>query len=246
MDRVDDTQPLDLPRPAPTPRTAFDGYPDHLRPDPVRRKVVDRLTLVGRRHARHLADLHATPTRPGPHVVVFLYRQPTTGADQVRTNDVRIASRMFLDGPDVADLPTVLTTLHQRAREYLATGRFDPRRHMSDRAEPMTAASTYLGVATSTLIPPLPGTPDTSWQGLASLHDGTRLALRSRSATLHPMTITSTHTLDTGSLAPEVPYPWRWASREQRGPELGRACDALDQLHLLLTDTNAHHAASRR
>lgn len=236
MSHRDDTPPLGLRTPAGRapggPGEVFHDYPDHIRPDPVRRRVVDRLALVGHRHARHLTDLRDTPDQPGPHVVVFFYRQPGDGADQVL-----IASRMFLDGTDVADLPTVLQTLRRRAAEYRAAGGFDPRRHMTDRAEPMTAAAAYLGVGTSTLFPTPPGASDVPWLGLASLQDGTRLTLRGRSTSARPTAISSTHTLDTGAFTLDAPYPWRWAGREQYDPELVEAREALDQLHALLGET---------
>jgi hypothetical protein len=249
MDHRDDTEPLGL-RTSPgrhaavdapygggapvRPTAAFHGYPDHIRPDPVRRKVVDRLALVGHRHARHVTDLRDTPHQPGPHAVVIFYRQPGDGADQVL-----LASRMFLDGADVADLPTVLRTLRQRAAEYRAAGGFDPRRHLSDRAEPMTAAATYLGVGTSSLVPAAPGAVDMPWQGLASLQDGTRLTLRGRSSSARPQSISSSHTLDTGTFTLDAPYPWRWADRERHDPEVVEALEALDRFHALLADTSA-------
>jgi len=103
-----------LPEPPdiPTGRPADPDRADPLRPDPLRHAVVDRLAVAGRRHSRHRAGRSARAGRPGPHAIVFLFREPEPDAQ----DRVTVATRMFVDGPDVADLPAVLAALHGRLR----------------------------------------------------------------------------------------------------------------------------------
>ncbi len=208
-------------------------------PDSVRRQAVERLALVGRRHARHRTDLRATADRPGPHVIVFFYRRtPADGPEQLA-----ISTRMFLDGPDVTDLTEVLHTLRERAREYRHAGWFDPRRHLSNSGEHLAIAGRYHGIGTSTLLPAGPDEP--SWQGLARFVDGTQLLMRSTHSA-RALHVETTHTLDVPAfLALGPAYDWRWATPSPwRDPshvptELDTARAALDELHAFITDPDA-------
>jgi len=103
-----------LPEPPdiPSDRPADPDRVDPLRPDPVRHAVVDRLAVAGRRHSRYRAERSARAGRPGPHAIVFLFRESEPDAQ----DRVTVATRMFVDGPDVADLPAVLAALHGRLR----------------------------------------------------------------------------------------------------------------------------------
>lgn len=217
-----------------------DGYPGHLRPDPARRRVVNRLVLVGRRHARHLVEQTGTASQPGPHAVVLFYRPALAGPRA----EILIASRMFLHGDDVTHLPTVLDTLRQRALDYRRVATFDPLVHLTNRAEPLTHASRYLGLGTSSLRPGLPGDDDLPWTGLARLADGTRLSMDLTPGGSARVAVTSTHTLDTGAaLAPSTTHTWRWASARPDDPERAAAHDALDGLHRLLLDVHRERGA---
>src|SRR5689334_13370460 len=73
----------------------------------------------------------ARPGRPGPHAIVFLFREPEPDAQ----DRVTVATRMFVDGPDVADLPAVLATLTERACEY-SRPLPDLIAYLADRVEP--------------------------------------------------------------------------------------------------------------
>ena len=257
--RGDDTVEFDIPDPAapepadtgatPSRDQCQDLLPPRLVPDPLRDRVVRRLGLVGRRHARVRAEHHRTPTEPGPHAVVFFYRQPTAG----RVDDIAVATRMFLAGDDVTDLTAVLGTLYDRALDYLAAGAFDPREHLCQRAEPMTGSATYLGVGASSLLAASTPTGDPPWAGLARLLDGTRLTAR-RPIGGYQMEVESSHTLDAGTALTHSPaYTWRWVTRHRVEPEHGavpdpefgfdldRAHHALAHLHYLLSTS-----ASRR
>jgi hypothetical protein len=103
-----------LPEPPdiPTGRPADPDRADPLRPDPLRHAVVDRLAVAGRRHSRHRVERSPRAGRPGAHAIVFLFRESEPDAQ----DRVTVATRMVVDGPDVADLPAVLAALHGRLR----------------------------------------------------------------------------------------------------------------------------------
>ena len=236
------------PTPSPDPEPA--GVDPQQR-DPIRRAVAARLAVAGRRHTRHRTDRAARPERPGPHAVVFLFAEPapTAPADHspnAATNAaevVTLASRMFLDGPDVADLPTVLAALTERIGDYADLSLPTLIGHVADRVEPLHGPTRrYLGVAVSSIdlnreggeqADPMP------WDGLAHLIDGTRMALHATRPE-EPPHIVSTHTLDTN--APIFSNrTWAWAtSPTPTGPlrrdELTSAHTALANLHHLLTN----------
>ncbi len=165
---------------------------DPMQPDPIRRAVVDRLAIAGRRHPRHRAERSVRAGRPGPHAVVFLFREPDR-RDRIHPHRVRVATRMFVDGPDVADLPTVLATLTDRVHEY---GRPLPDMiaYLADRAEPRGRGSAYLGIAVSSIDVAREGMDPMPWDGLAHLVDGTRMTLHATRPESPPH-VASTHTL---------------------------------------------------
>lgn len=165
---------------------------DPMQPDPIRRVIVDRLAIAGRRHSRHRIERSVRAGRPGPHAVVFLFREPDR-QDRINPHRMTVATRMFVDGPDVADLPTVLATLTDRVHEY---GRPLPDMiaYLADRVEPRGRGSTYLGVAVSSIDVAREGIDPMPWDGLAHLVDGTRMSLHATRPESSPQ-VESTHTL---------------------------------------------------
>src|SRR5690349_20084042 len=157
------TETLERPAPADADRV------DPVQPDPIRRAVVDRLAIAGRRHSRHRAERSARAGKPGPHAIVFLFREREPGL----SDRVTVATRMFVDGPDVADLPATLATLTDRAREYIRPLP-DLIAYLADRVEPRGRDSGYLGVAGSSIAVAREDRDPTPWDGLARLVDGTR------------------------------------------------------------------------
>jgi hypothetical protein len=166
--------------------------PDHvdpMHPDPIRRAVVDRLAIAGRRHSRYRVERSARVGRPGPHAVVFLFRE----SEPDSPDRVTVASRMFVDGPDVADLPHALATLTDRAREY-SRPLPDLIAYLADRIEPRGRDSSYLGLAVSSIDVAREDRDPMPWDGLAHLVDGTRMTLHGTRPELAPQ-VRSTHTL---------------------------------------------------
>ena len=170
-------------------READPDLVDPHHPDPIRHAVVDRLAIAGRRHSRHRTERSARAGRPGPHAIVFLFREPEPDAQ----DRVTVATRMFVDGPDVADLPAVLATLTERACEY-SRPLPDLIAYLADRVEPRGRDSAYLGVAVSSIDVAREGADPMPWDGLAHLVDGTRMTLHATRPGLTPQ-VASTHTL---------------------------------------------------
>ena len=210
------------------PAAASDAGVDPLRQDPIRRVVVHRLAVAGRRHARHRVDRAGRPDRPGPHAVLVLFARPVpagrepTSPDPRTTVEVTLATRMFLDGPDVTDLPTLLATITDRARDY---GRLPLQQlvaNLCDRVEPYPPAS---GISASACpASTAPANTPTRCRETGSRISSTAPAWPcTPPAPRSPPDIASTHTLSFGPPMLEH-HPWRWAAtpttraRDPAGP----------------------------
>ncbi len=140
---------------------------------------------------------------------------------------------MFLDGPDVADLPAVLTTVAARARDYgpLPLGALVD--NLCDRVEPLDPLSRYLGVGVSSIDLTREGAESMPWDGLAHLVDGTRMSLHGTRSEIPP-TVMSTHTLD-AEMPSFVNRVWQWATSAVPAPisrpDLAGAHSGLADLH---------------
>lgn len=212
-------------------RTAGWATDDSRQPNRDRGLVADRLAVVGRRHARHRTEQDWRGQPIGPHAVAFFYRQPVDGLDRIK-----IATRLFCDGDDVADLPAVLDQLHELALDYLASDGLDPRVQLTNRTEQMHPDAEFLGVGVSTLNPDGPP-PDRSQQAaavafraLGLLTDGTQLRVRCAGG-LQPTHTCSSHNLDV-DLGISHARPWRWAppSFLRDDPTLNPIVEALAPL----------------
>jgi hypothetical protein len=229
--------------------------PDRMKPDRTRGDVVDRLLLAGRRLARHRADREWAGEHPiGKHIVVFFYLEP--GPDDTRDR-LRVATRMFLDGDDVANLRGIILQLHALSREYSAMGRFNPREQLANRVEPMSADAVYVGLGVGTLDPEdifLPGphvSDNPPFRGIGVLSDGTRMLARWTGG-LDSVLTESTHTLNVG---PQPTRTWAWAGTQllQDESEAGRIGTAVIDLHEFILETSradiafrAHHRGATR
>jgi len=206
-------------------------------------QFAQRLALAGRRHARHAAD-QAWRNKPiANHAVVFLYHDPP----RARTGDgLYTASRLFLAGTDVADLPTILTQLLACATDYASGRGFDPRTQLSTHAEPMDSSAHYIGIAASTLNASPTATVeralntgreyDTPFRVVGLLSDETQLVVHGAGMTA-PLDIRSTHTLDTGTGRQR----WTWMHGDADAavdPELPEVWAGLDDLHSVIMDTS--------
>jgi hypothetical protein len=242
-----------VPAPRTSPETAAPetAAPDQLRSNPVRWRVIDRLALVGHRHAGHLLDRHGTPAVPARHAVTFLFAQPARGTD----DGLRIASRMFLHGDDVDDLTAVLHALADRAADY-RRAHYSPLPRIIDRHEPMNREARYLATATSSLEPADDPAEPRSWRGLAHVVDGTQLVLQKR---VDPgvilfdpgeLAVATTHTLAVHTLQEPFGFQRMWRYLEESDlaadPDLVGALTALGQLHALITDSEQRYRHHRR
>lgn len=220
---------------------------NRLEQNRLRGDVVDRLALASRRHARHSADrLWAGEHAIGQHVVVFFYREP---GPSDAFDLLRVATRMFLAGEDVADLHSVVRQLHVLAREYWDMGRFDPRDQLSTRVESMSPDADYVGLGVATLNPgdvTLDGavfSDNRPFRGIAALSDGTRLISRWTGG-LDSVRSESTHTLNVGTT---VTRTWSWAGPDflHGATEAGQIGSAVLDLHEFILQTHqAAHAAA--
>ena len=190
-------------RPLPTghrPTAPAHDETDPRRRDPIRRAIALRLAVAGRRHVRHRNDLAGVPDRrPGPHAMIFLFRgaDPHPAAGPRRDTAITVATRMFLDGPDVQHLPDLLTTITDRARdldrEHHRQGRglttSDLVGYLTDRIETPPPATRYWGTAVSSIdtTRERSDNPDPMpWDGLVHLIDGTRMSLHTTRQEIPP------------------------------------------------------------
>ncbi len=209
--------------------TAASAVPIAQQPNPTRIAVVSRLTVMCRRHARHVDERRRSTLPVGPHAVMFLFAEPGSGLERVKS-----ATRMFYDLEEAQDLPKMLRQLEGLARQYDEQVGFDPRRHMTNRADAMTDRAHYIGVAVSTVydsvpaqlvrrVPPrsfVENTPgaDLFVRGVVVLGDGTRCVLYNRGFS-EPY-VESNHTLDYGISSSHV---WRWSMPGATNAEPGLA-----------------------
>src|SRR5262249_54093010 len=146
------------------------------------------------------------------------------------------------DGAEVADPYAFVTQLHDLAREYVSRGRFDPRTHLANRAEPdMSSAASYVGLGVTTLDPDdvelhVPDdlySDERPFRGIALLYDSTRLLVRWNGG-LQPVRTQTTHTLDAGGASTRI---WEYLPRDALHPsatEAGRIASAAAGLHELI------------
>ncbi|HET9516816.1 MAG TPA: hypothetical protein VFO77_03720 [Actinoplanes sp.] len=115
----------------------------------LRSQIVRRVRFMNFRHAEHAWERrYRDPI--GPHALAFLYSEPARGKPPRYT--LRTATRLFLAGPEVDDLPRLLQDLAAVVGAQAAGG-FDPRT-IADRAEEMSPSSFYVGLAVSSLDTP--------------------------------------------------------------------------------------------
>jgi hypothetical protein len=249
---------------------AMAGGAEQIQPNRMREDVLDRLTVVSRRHIRHAFERAWAGKPIGPHALVFFYAEP--GATDAA--GLRVATRLFIEGSDVADLPTILRQLLDLAGDYREAGGLDPRTQFATRVEHMSNRAEYLGLGVSTLNPD-GGRPRLSGPGagahraspsaeaamlysfatvpsraVAQLTDGTFLLLRS-SGGLEPTSILSTHSLGSGA-APARMWAWARPGFLSAEPGLSEIAPALTELHTAIarghvpTGQRAGRAPSKR
>ena len=188
----------------------------------IRNLVVDRLLRMNARHATH-AWLNRRAHPIGPHGLAFFYcaGYPTADPREPVRHSLFAATRLVDDADDVRDLSRLLYRLTTLAQErYLhPAGEFDPRRHMTNRQDPMPAHASYIGVGVSSL-----DTADTTWEQtrqraagpldvpgrcLGLLRDGTMLLVdRGARDVFGEVRVHSTHDLNVELGLPTRRWSW--------------------------------------
>jgi hypothetical protein len=156
------------------------------------------------------------------------------------------ATRVFLDGSEVENLPRLLYELHGIGSGFLNGGGFDPRSQMADRVEAMPRDARYIGLGVSSL-----DTPTGTWREMlrtsdgplnipgrcyALLADSTRILCDRRGESeFGAFHIWSTHSLDLVHGHPM--RAWRYGSRLLHGePDTKDIWHWLTQLHYLVVE----------
>jgi hypothetical protein len=115
----------------------------------LRSQVVRRIRFMNFRHTEHAWDRrYRDPI--GPHALAFLYSEPARGKPARYT--LRTATRLFLAGPEVDDLPRLLHDMAGVVSRQ-GPGGYDPR-VLADRTEEMSPGAFYVGLAVSSLDTP--------------------------------------------------------------------------------------------
>jgi hypothetical protein len=149
----------------------------------LRSQVVRRIRFMNFRHTEHAWERrYRDPI--GPHALAFLFAEQARGRPPRYT--LKTATRLFLDGPEVADLPRLLYDLAEVVRRHRRGGPYDPRA-LADRIEEMSPQAAYIGVAVSSLDTPagywahvrqqVSGSIDVPGRCYALLSDGTMLLM---------------------------------------------------------------------
>jgi hypothetical protein len=134
--------------PAPAMREQVTRQHDPAAAD-LRSQIVRRVRFMNFRHTEHAWERrYRDPI--GPHALAFLYSEPARGKPARYT--LRTATRLFLAGPEVDDLPRLLDDMAKVVGRQPA-GAFDPR-VFADRTEEMSPGSFYVGLAVSSLDTP--------------------------------------------------------------------------------------------
>jgi hypothetical protein len=138
------------PRDVPTGSPA--GTDDELRRDvSLRQQALQRVKAMNAMHAMHAWERrYADPL--APYGLAFLYAQP----DARHRLALRVATKLWLAGPEVADLPLLLYRLNEAVAERAKDPTFDPRWDLANRVderpgERMAADAWYVGLGLSSL-----------------------------------------------------------------------------------------------
>ncbi|MDG4834100.1 hypothetical protein O7627_33085 [Solwaraspora sp. WMMD1047] len=113
----------------------------------LRVQAIDRLRRMNVQHAMHAWQRrYSDPI--APYALAFLYAQPARPGWLA----VRAATRLWLAGPEAADLPRLLFRLNEVVTHQRGGTPYDPRRDLADRVDPQMAADAwYVGLAVSSL-----------------------------------------------------------------------------------------------
>jgi len=235
-------------QPAPAPSVA---PPAGVRPErevaeaDLRNQVVDRLRKMNVLHGQHAWE-RRNRDPIGPHGLAFFFSVPLSV--QPLRYRLATATRMFLDGSDVDNLPRLLYEMRGIGAGFLDAGGFDPRSQMADRVESMPPDARYIGLGVSSL-----DTPTGAWREMLQTSDGplnipgrcyALLADSSRilcdrrgEREFGAFHISSTHSLDLVHGHPM--RAWRFAPHLLHGePDTKETWHWLTQLHHLIVEAS--------
>jgi hypothetical protein len=119
----------------------------------LRNKVVNRLLVMNGKHAGQ-AWQRRRRDPIGPHVITLLYAEPPTGDPPWCA--LHVAPRLFL-ASDQAGLALLLYEMSGIAKDLLRDGA-DPRTHLANWSDDMSAQAEYIGLGVSSL-----DTPSGTW-----------------------------------------------------------------------------------
>jgi hypothetical protein len=196
-------------------------------------------------HAVHAWDRRRS--KPiGPHGLAFLYADlDSNSVPRQPYYDVRIATRLFLGGPEVDDLVGLLYEMSDIAEGYLADGGvFDPLVHMTQRADDMSPQAYYIGVGVSTLDGMYgpwrdvqhraQGALEVPGRCYALLADTTRMRIDRPARPHEQITIESTLNINTDGA---MQYrPWRPLFDDPSDTVMASAWQYLGRLHAQATE----------
>jgi hypothetical protein len=207
----------------------------------ARLQAVSRLRRMNLQHAKHAWDLrHSDPI--APYALAFLFAQPGAQNFQV----ISAATKLWLAGPEAADLPRLLFDLNQLVISEFHRADFDPRLDLADRTDPGTNDDAwYFGLAVSSL-----DTHTGSWQetcqqvtGSAEIPgvvrivmvDGSIIVLDRRGLKeFNELRLRATDALATSRL--QALYPWSFVAPDtiRSDPEHGEVLRWMEELNLNL------------
>lgn len=114
----------------------------------LRQQAVQRMRYMSVQHAMHAWE-HRYADPIAPYALAFLYAQPSPQQGWLA---LHAATKLWLAGPEAADLPRLLFSLNESAAQRLADPRFDLRRDFANRVdEKMADDAWYIGLGVSSL-----------------------------------------------------------------------------------------------
>jgi hypothetical protein len=114
----------------------------------LRQQALMRLRYMNIQHAMHAWE-HRYRDPIAAYALAFLYAQPDTRPDRLT---LRAATKLWLAGPEAADLPRLLFQLNHAVAQQASDPDFDLRRDLANRVdEDMSQDAWYVGLGVSSL-----------------------------------------------------------------------------------------------
>ncbi|MEV6632814.1 hypothetical protein AB0M54_18900 [Actinoplanes sp. NPDC051470] len=208
----------------------------------LRQQAVQRLRYMNIQHAMHAwENRYRDPI--AAYAMAFLFAQPGSRPEWLT---LRAATKLWLAGPEAADLPRLLYDLNKAIAEQAGNPSFDLRRDLANRVdEDMAADAYYVGIGVSSL-----DTCTGTWEHACSTVDSyedvpgqirilmtdptTIVCDRRGLSDFNTLTVQATNPL---SLSP-FDSPYRWGTvmvkQLQEDPAHGAVLRWMDELNLSL------------